>query len=273
VPVRAGAALRELRKRRSVILAYHGVGDVDPRDDPDFLVIPPERFRRQVGLLLDAGFRFVTVAQLAEAAAGGTPPPGLAALSFDDGMEDNHSVLLPMLREWRIPATVYVATGLMGKRNPWVHADGARMMTPDELRELAAFGIELGAHTASHPDLATLDHDACLREMTGSKSTLERLTGEPVRTFAYPFCSYGHAALAAARDAGFLAAVTCAGRGSWDPYALKRVTVTSKDGMPSFVLKLAEVYQPLFDSPPGRAFRVATRGVRRRLRERRPGPA
>jgi len=262
------ALLRNLRKRRSLILAYHGVGEIHLRDDPDFLVLPPDRFRRQVELLLDAGFRFVTVAALAQEAAGGTPPPGLAALSFDDGMHDNHSRVLPLLREWGIPATVYVATGLIGMPNPWVHADGTRMMTVDELRELAAAGVELGAHTVSHPDLATLEYDGCLREMTESRRMLEEVTGGPVRTFAYPFCSYGPAAVAAARDTGFLAAVTGAGRGSWSPHEMKRVTITSKDGMLSFVLKLAELYQPLFDSPPGKAFRVATRGVRRRLRER-----
>jgi peptidoglycan/xylan/chitin deacetylase (PgdA/CDA1 family) len=266
VAVALAAGMRRLRRRRSVILAYHGIGQVHPPEDPDFLVVPQRRFRRQVELLLDAGFRFVTVAELAQEAAGGTPPPGLAALSFDDGMEDNHSRALPLLREWGIPATVFVATSLIGMPNPWVRK--ARMMTEDELRELAAAGVELGAHTVTHPDLATLDHDGCLREMTQSRRALEELTGGPVRTFAYPFCSYGPAAVAAARDAGFLAAVTCAGRGSWAPHEMKRVTITSKDGMLSFVLKLAELYQPLFDSPPGKAFRVATRGVRRRLRER-----
>ena len=142
------------------------------------------------------------------------------------------------------------------------------MLTDGELRDLAAAGVELGAHTVSHPDLALLDREGCLREMTESRRDLERLAGRPVTTFAYPFCSYGPAAVAAAREAGFTAEVTCAGRGSWAQYEMKRVTVTRKDGLPSFALKVAEHYQPLFDSIAGRAFRSGTRGVRRRLRER-----
>jgi peptidoglycan/xylan/chitin deacetylase (PgdA/CDA1 family) len=195
---------------------------------------------------------------------GGPPPPGIVAISFDDGMEDNHDVVLPILREYGVPATVYVVTGLIGKPNPWM--SGSRMMTEDELRTLAAAGVELGAHTVSHPDLSTLGYDACLDEMVGSRDALERIAGRPPRTFAYPFCRYGEAAIAAARAAGFDAAVTCHERGGWTPYELRRPMITGKDGLPSFVLKLTGAYYPLFHSPPGRALRAATRGLRGRLR-------
>jgi hypothetical protein len=70
----------------------------------------------------------------------------------------------------------------------------------------------------------------------------------------------------AARDVGFLAAVTGEGRGGWHRYELNRAMITGKDGIPSFLLKAAELYQPLFDSPPGRAFRVSTRVARRQAR-------
>lgn len=263
--------LAALRSRRSVILGYHGVAPSSPSEDPHNLRVPPDRFRAQVGFLRDAGFRFVTVREIAERMHdGAAPPPGLAALSFDDGMEDNHSILLPILEEFGIGATVYVTTGLIGQPNPWMAAGSdARMLTEGELRALAAAGVELGAHTVSHPDLSTLDREACLREMVESREALERLTGAEVRTFAYPFCRYGDAAVAAAAEAGFLAAVTCEGRGGWSPFELKRAMLTGKDGLASFLLKVTDAYQPLFDSPPGRLLRAGTRGARERLRARR----
>jgi peptidoglycan/xylan/chitin deacetylase (PgdA/CDA1 family) len=258
-----------LRARRSVILAYHGVGRTGTRIDPGFLRVRPEDFRSQLDLLLEAGFDFVTVAEFVDRARGGVPPSGLAALSFDDGMEDNYSVALPILSELALPATVYVATGLIGKPNPWLAASAeARMMTGDELRALAAAGIEIGAHSVNHRDLSELDFESCLREMTESRGTLEQLTGTSVRTFAYPYCRYGEDALEAARAAGFDAAVTCQGLGSWDPYALKRSLITGKDALPTFLLKLTDIYQPLFDSLPVRLVRSSTRGLRERHRER-----
>jgi len=260
-------ALSVVRSRRSVILGYHGVAPSSPAEDPHNLRVPPERFRAQVALLGDAGFRFVTVRELAERMDGGPPPSGLVALSFDDGMEDNHSVLLPILKELGIGGTVYVTTGLIGQPNPWLaESSGARMMTAGELRELAGAGVELGAHTVSHPDLSTLDREACLREMVDSRGALERLTGAEVSTFAYPFCRYGAAAVAAAADAGFIAAVTGEGRGGWTPLELKRAIITGKDGSASFLLKVTDAYQPLFDSAPGRLLRSGTRVARGRLR-------
>lgn len=256
-----------LRRRRSTILCYHGVAESNSVADPHFLRVSPSAFRTQIELLRDAGFEFVTVAELAERAGGGTPPPGLVALSFDDGMDDNHRVALPILREYGLPATIYVATGLIGQPNPWIAPGaGTRMMTEEELLEVAAAGIELGAHTVSHPDLSGLGMQDCLREMVDSRDALNRLTGKQVRTFAYPFCKYGAEALTAAREAGFEAAVTCHGRGSWAPLEMKRSMITGKDGLPSFVMKLAEIYDPLFESAPGRAARAGTRSSRRWLR-------
>ena len=215
--------------------------------------------------LLEVGFELMTVADLALRANGGDPPPGLAAVSFDDGLHDNHEQALPILRELGVPGTVYVSTGLIGQPNPWI-AEGSRMMTADELLDLRDAGWELGAHTVTHPDLSVLDLDDCLREIGDSRAALEELTGEPVRTFAYPFCKYGDAALEAVAQVGFDAAVTCWGRGGWSRYEMKRQMITGKDGFGSFVLKLWEAYQPLFDSAPGRLARTTTRAARARAR-------
>ena len=262
--------LRRIRARESVILAYHGVAPSHAGHDPHFLRVEPDRFRRQIELLAEAGFEFLTVADLVDRKGDGEPPAGLLALSFDDGLHDNHEVLLPILREYGIPATVYVMTGYIGQPYPWIATEtDARLMTEAELRELAEAGVELGAHTVSHPDLSDLDQEACLREMVESRDEIERITGARVRTFAYPFCRYGDPAVAAAREAGFAAAVTCHGRGDWSAFTMKRTMITGKDGTASFLLKMAGAYQPLFESPPGRLFRASTRAARRAVRQRR----
>jgi peptidoglycan/xylan/chitin deacetylase (PgdA/CDA1 family) len=258
------AILRAARRRRSVILCYHGVAPSSVASDPDFMRVPPDRFRSQVEALREAGFSFVTVRELARRAQGGTPPAGMAALSFDDGWDDNHAVVLPILRELKLTATVYVATGLIGQPNPWLPLSaGARMMTVQELRDLHEAGFELGAHTVTHPDLSRLDRPSCLREMVDSRETLERETGAAVDTFAYPFCHYGPAAIDAAKEAGFLCAVTCQGRGGWAPLEMKRALITGKDGWATFLLKIADAYQPLFESRAGCLVRASTRRLRR----------
>jgi peptidoglycan/xylan/chitin deacetylase (PgdA/CDA1 family) len=257
------AVLRAVLRRRPVILCYHGVEDPPPGGDPEFLLVPPARFREQVELLRDAGAQFVTVGDIAA-----RREPGLAALSFDDGFQDNHAVVLPLLQAMGLPATVFVATGLIGQPHPHMPADvGVRMMDEGELGELAAAGVELGAHTVSHPDLRALPAAEQEREVRESREHVERIAGGPVGSFAYPFFFYDEQAQASVRAAGLRCAVTGHGRGSWDDeYALPRALVTGKDGLPSFVLRVAGWYDPLFHSGAGRLVRAATRLPRRLLR-------
>ena len=264
----AQRATRRIRARRSVILGYHGVAESRRRDDLSMLLVAPERFREQLALLRSAGFRFVTMAELAREAGGSEPPAGLAAITFDDGMRNNHEVALPILQELGIPATVYVTIGFIDGASPWIGADGDRaMMSAAQLRELAQAGWELGAHTMTHPDMAALDYDACLKEISDSRVALEELTGTPVETFAYPFGSYGPAALAAARDSGMLAAVTT-GSGSWQPYELTRAMIGAADPLPVILLKLTDRYEPLLKSPPMRMLRSASKQLRGRVQAR-----
>ena len=66
----AARALEQVRRRRPVVLGYHGVAVSRRRDDLSMLLVAPDRFRVQIELLLAAGFRFVTLAELARQAAG-----------------------------------------------------------------------------------------------------------------------------------------------------------------------------------------------------------
>jgi peptidoglycan/xylan/chitin deacetylase (PgdA/CDA1 family) len=252
-----------------VILGYHGVAPARRADDLFMLQIAPAKFRGQLELLLAAGFRFVTVADLAGQAAGGQPPPGLAAISFDDAMRNNLTTALPILRELGMTATLYVPTGWLGGHSPWIGPGGDNaILTADELPELVAAGWEIGAHTLTHADLSQLDYESCRREIEGSCRALKEITGVDVQTLAYPFGHYGTEAVAAARDCGLLAAVTT-GSGSWEPFELTRAMIGAADPFPVMLLKLTDRYEPLLRSAPMRALRASSKEVRRRLGARR----
>jgi peptidoglycan/xylan/chitin deacetylase (PgdA/CDA1 family) len=180
-------------------------------------------------------------------------------------MEDNHSVAAPILAEYALPATVYVTTGSIGAPNPFIAPEaGARMMSAEQIADLAASGWEIGSHTVTHPDMAAMDYAECRRELAESKATLEEIVGAPLRTFAYPFGNYGPAAMAAARDTGFEAALTCVNRGSWAPFEMKRTLITGRDRGPGFVARLSGAYEPLVLGRAGTLARRATRRLRRR---------
>jgi len=254
--------VRRICRERSVILGYHGVARSPLRQDPSLLQVPPKRFRAQLELLLDAGFQFVTVAELARLAHGGSPPPGYAAISFDDGMRNNLTTALPIMAEYAIPGTVYMTVSYFGARSPWVKAPADnRMLDQRELRELAAAGWEVGAHTMTHADLSRLDYESCKAEIEQSKERLEQVVGGPVETFAYPFGLRSEVAERAARDSGLLAAVST-GQGSWEPFQIKRVMIGTLDPLAVVVMKLADRYEPLLHSPPMDLLRRASKRLR-----------
>lgn len=60
------------------------------------------------------------------------------------------------------------------------------MMTSDQVRELRKAGMQIGAHTVSHPILAKIDSDSAKSEIFESKIFLEKLLREEIVLFAYP---------------------------------------------------------------------------------------
>ncbi len=105
------------------------------------------------------------------------------------------------------------------------------MMSSSQLRAMAAAGMQIGAHTVSHPILATLDDEASRSEMSRSKAHLESLLAQRVTLFAYPNGRPGRDYLprdvALAREAGFSAAVSTApgaSRAGQDAFQLRRFT-------------------------------------------------
>lgn len=88
------------------------------------------------------------------------------------------------------------------------------MLTHDMLRNLDRSGIEIGAHTVTHPILTSLDDASARAEIAIGKAELEAILGKPVHMFAYPNGKVGmdfdqrHVDMV--REAGFEAAFTTA---------------------------------------------------------------
>lgn len=123
------------------------------------------------------------------------------------------------------------------------------MMTAEELRRIAASGMQVGAHTLSHPILARLQDREAEREIRDGKASLEALLGQRVDLFAYPNGKPGRDYLPRdvdlVRRAGFTAAVSTAyGVACGYPahrFELPRFTPWDRDRV-RFGLRLARNY-------------------------------
>jgi peptidoglycan/xylan/chitin deacetylase (PgdA/CDA1 family) len=168
-------------------------------------------------------------------------PPALrvevAGRSFEIGtadrtraLDDLWAVLLAATEDDR-RAALAALTDQVGP--PPVH-DGRRMLTTAELVELAAIdGVEIGCHTTWHTSLVRVSPRERDRELRESKAALEDIVARPVDLLAYPNGHTDADVAAAARRAGFRAAVTTVGGhvgAGADPLLLPRVAVPELGG-------------------------------------------
>ena len=123
------------------------------------------------------------------------------------------------------------------------------MMTELQIKELASFGMEVGAHTIGHPILARLDAESAWREVSGSKRMLEDITGTPVAAFAYPNGTpgrdYQRLHVDMVRKAGFRVAVSAAWGAAGrhvDPLQVPRVLPWETSGL-RFAARLLVSYR------------------------------
>lgn len=201
----------------STILTYHsidGSGSVISTD--------PGLFRRQMEWIAVHGTRVVPLEQVLDT-------PGSVAVTFDDGYRNFAGTAVPILAEFRLPATVFVVTDYCGKANGW-DARGMKMpelalMDWQAIRDLPAELVSLGGHGATHKDLAKLAGSELQTEIRGCRSEMEDRTGRPVRAFAYPYGNSGATARRAAQEAYSLACGTTLARvgGDADRFDLPRL--------------------------------------------------
>lgn len=122
------------------------------------------------------------------------------------------------------------------------------MMTLRQVRDLHAAGMEIGAHTVSHPILARVSAQESLEEMTVSRNRLREILGVDVATFAYPNGNPGKDYLQRdaqnVRSAGFELAVSTAwgcAHSQSDMYQLARIAPW--DATPArFALRIIRSY-------------------------------
>ena len=236
---------------KPLALAYHGIAEVPLREDPHGLFVAPARLRRQAAWLRRRGYELVTFSALVERGED-----GLCALTFDDGFANNEALLALGL-----PATVFVVSGWLGGEHP--DAPGARMLDADGVRRLHAAGIEIGGHTATHPDLTTLGPDAARAELERGRVALEEIVDAPVVSAAYPYGRATAETVAACAAAAFRAACLTSGTGSRErPLEFPREDMDGPASLTGLRLKAAGRYEPLLAHRPARALRRAGRMLR-----------
>ena len=98
------------RRRRLLILCYHGVSLQNEHEWNGALFVTPAFLKRRFEILRDGGYVVLPLGEAARSLRRGMLPPRSIVLTFDDGFYDFYAAAAPLLEEFGYPATNYVSS-------------------------------------------------------------------------------------------------------------------------------------------------------------------
>lgn len=226
---RRAAADRTRRGAEPVnVLFYHRVAD----SCRNGWTMPTRTFAKQIRWVSER-FEIVTLAEAQRRIASGRNSRPTVSITFDDGYAENLQFAVPLLLKEQLPFTYFVSTNHVFGNRPFPHdAAAGRPLAPNsvsQLRELAAAGVEIGAHNRDHIHLGVVSAEVMQDEIVGSKHDLEQALEREVRYFAFPYgqpSDLSTAAFRIAYNAGYQGVSSAYGGYNFpgdDPFHLRRI--------------------------------------------------
>jgi peptidoglycan/xylan/chitin deacetylase (PgdA/CDA1 family) len=101
------------------VLMYHGISR-DEEGIDSWTLIPRSRFEQQLRYIVKH-FDVLSIYEAQERILSQNKNRGRPAIvmTFDDGLRNNYSILLPLLKQYKVKATIFIATGCVESQEPF----------------------------------------------------------------------------------------------------------------------------------------------------------
>ncbi len=161
----------------AVAIMYHRFGETGiPSTN-----IRVEQLERHLQLLKEGGFTVAPLPEIVDALrAGKTIPPKTVAITVDDAYASAMTVGWPRIKAAGYPLTIFVATEPVDH-----HTRG--YLSWDQIRQLVAEGVTIGAHSESHAHMAKQTSEQAAAEIERSNARFKAELGFVPKLFAYPY--------------------------------------------------------------------------------------
>jgi len=180
------------------ILLYHNIDGAGP------FSIDKEVLYNHFQLFCDRNLRVISLGELIDRLENPRPfKKKTVVVTFDDGFYSMYDKLLPLIKEFHYPITLFVYID-------FIYIQAKKALTWDKLKEMERYGIDIQCHTVTHPDLTELTVNCSMenrailyQEIYLSKRIIELYMEKDVEFFAFPYGRYNQTLLELCRLAGY----------------------------------------------------------------------
>jgi peptidoglycan/xylan/chitin deacetylase (PgdA/CDA1 family) len=196
-----------LQAVRVPILLYHRFGPVAS----DSMTVTTSTFEAHLKHLTSNGYKVIPLRELVDYYLGRKPPPQRhsVAIAVDDGHKSVYTDMYPLLKKYKIPATLFIY--------PSAISNASYAMTWGQLRETKETGLfDFQSHTYWHPNfkiekrrLKPAEYENFVEmQLKKSKEKIERELGVRANMLAWPFGIYDDDLIQMAAKTGYVATFT-----------------------------------------------------------------
>lgn len=228
----------------TVVLNYQRFGeDKYPRTN-----VPIAQFETNIAILVGGRYTVIDAEKAVSTLFNGELLSNRSvAITIDDAYRSVYEIAWPRLKKAGLPFTLFVSTDA-------IDGGGPGFMTWDEIRELKAAGVTIGAHGAAHLHMADSAPEEISADIEKSARRIEEELGERPVLFSYPHGEISLAARNAVAAAGFEAAFgqhSGTVNETQDRYMLPRFSINGKYGVRGeFIKRIDTLGLPLRDVIP-----------------------
>jgi len=167
---------------------YHNISGDGRKDN---LIVAAEDFEKQLQYLRDNHYNTIALHELTDSIKGkGELPANPVLLTFDDGYQDNYTVMYPLLKKYNMKACIFLVSSFVQKHKATGSDIKKKHLSVDEIKSMDPAVIEFGLHTYDHKSYGGLTNAEQEQDIIMTMQQLISLGVAFQPALAYTFGNY-----------------------------------------------------------------------------------